>query len=137
MTKYILDACAVVALFQKETGADMVENLLVKAMNGRCIVSMHRMNLLEVYYGYLRDDGSTVADKHISAIESSCINIIETIPKNLMLKAGEVKVRHRMSLADSILIAQGILDKALVVTSDHHELDSVDAIKDAEFFWFR
>jgi len=74
MKKYVLDACAIFALFQDEAGADVIDNLLVKAANGLCLVSMHRINLLEVYYGYLREDGKTIADKHIAAIESSCIN---------------------------------------------------------------
>ena len=86
MKKYILDACALIALIQEEEGADIVENILVNAMYGHCSVSIHRVNLLEVYYGYLRADGITVAYKHIVAVENSCINIIDSITKELMWK---------------------------------------------------
>ena len=137
MKKYVLDACAVVALFKKEPGADIVENLLVKAMGGHCSVFIHRMNLLEVYYGYLRDDGKLVADRHLAAIEGSCIKIVESVSRELMLKAGEQKAKHRMSLGDSIAVAQAITEHAIIVTSDHHELDSVDKSGDAQFLWIR
>ncbi|MDR1015653.1 MAG: hypothetical protein LBL86_11860 [Coriobacteriales bacterium] len=54
MKKYVLDACAPIALFQKEQGPDIIEGLLVAAAGGSCSVSMNVVNLLEVYYGYLR-----------------------------------------------------------------------------------
>ena len=41
MNTYVLDACAVVALFNDETGADIVDNLLVDAANGNCIIVMN------------------------------------------------------------------------------------------------
>ncbi|MCL2264307.1 MAG: PIN domain-containing protein [Defluviitaleaceae bacterium] len=137
MKKYVLDANALIALFQKEDGADIVENILVTAMDSKCTVSIHRLNLLEVYYGYLRADGKTVADKYIAATEASCIQIDEIISKELMLKAGELKVKYSMSLADAMAVAHAITARAAIITSDHHELDAVDKNGDAEFFWFR
>jgi PIN domain nuclease of toxin-antitoxin system len=40
MKKYVLDACALIALFQKEQGSDIIENLLVEAGDGDCSVSI-------------------------------------------------------------------------------------------------
>jgi predicted nucleic acid-binding protein len=137
MKKYVLDANALIALFQKEDGADIIENILVMAMDGKCQIFMHRLNLLEVYYGYLRADGRTVAEKYIAAAESSCIRIDEIISKELMLKAGELKVKYSMSLADAIAVAHAIMERATIITSDHHELDAVDKDKAVEFLWFR
>jgi len=137
MKKYVLDACALIALFQKETGAEMVESLLVEAMNGSCSVSMNAINLLEVYYGYLRVDGEVSAEQKLNAVAESCIKVIETLPEELLRRAGKLKIAHRISLADAILIAQASINAAIVVTSDHHELDTVDEKGIVEFLWIR
>jgi len=137
MKSYVLDACALIALFQEEEGANVVENLLVEAKEGICTVFMHRLNLMEVYYGYLRDFGSEIAQKHIDAVESSCIKIIDTISKEIMYEASKIKSIHKMSLADSIAVAQGVIKRAILVTSDHHELDAVDKDGLVEILWIR
>ena len=62
MKKYVLDACALVAYFNDEIGADVVEGLFIKASRGQCILLMNKYNLLEVYYGYLRDNGEAFAE---------------------------------------------------------------------------
>jgi hypothetical protein len=42
-----------------------------------------------------------------------------------------------MSLADSMAVAQAVVDDAIVVTSDHHELDAVDRDGNIKFLWIR
>jgi predicted nucleic acid-binding protein len=137
MKKYVLDACALTALFQKEQGSDIIESLLIEAGSGDCSVSMNVVNLLEVYYGYLRADGEDYAERHLAAVQSSCIEIHETINAELLRQAGKLKTTHTMSLADSILLAQTKLSGATVVTSDHHELDAVSDAGLVSFLWFR
>jgi predicted nucleic acid-binding protein len=137
MKRYVLDACALIALFQKEDGAEVIENILIEAAEGICSVSIHRLNLLEVYYGYLRADGETVADAHITAVESSCIHVINEISSDLMKKAGKIKTTYHLSLADAVAVAQAAQEGAVLITSDHHELDSVDDKKEIKFLWIR
>ena len=43
---YVLDACAMLAYLGGETGADVVENVLLEA-NSLCVA--HSINLCEVY----------------------------------------------------------------------------------------
>ena len=50
----ILDACAVIAFFRDETGAENVENLLFNSDN-YCLI--HTINLCEVYYDFYRSGG--------------------------------------------------------------------------------
>jgi len=137
MKRYVLDANEVIALLQNEKGAGVVENMLLLAMDRQCQVFMHRLNLLEVYYGYLRADGETIANKHINAIEKSCIIVDESFSKALMLEAGKIKVKYRMSLADAIAVACAITKQAIFITSDHHELDAADKDNAVEILWFR
>ena len=46
---YILNACALIALFKKEQGADKVRALLDDAIAGQSVVYMHTVNLIEVH----------------------------------------------------------------------------------------
>ncbi|MDR0456332.1 MAG: PIN domain-containing protein [Treponema sp.] len=50
MQEYILDACALLALFDDEEGADIVENILEQARNNEAALIMNAANLIEVYY---------------------------------------------------------------------------------------
>ena len=48
-----------------------------------------------------------------------------------------MKANHKISLADAIALAQTIVDKAVLVTSDNHELDAVEQGTNVEFLWIR
>ena len=49
MSKYILDACALIAVLNKEDGAEFVRDLIDKANDNAVSISMNIINLLEVY----------------------------------------------------------------------------------------
>jgi predicted nucleic acid-binding protein len=134
---YILDAGAVVALFNNKVGADVVDALFVDAANGLCNLVMNKFNLLEVYYGYLRDDGLDFAEKRLANITESRVRISDVLTDDLMRKAGNIKAKHKMSLADSVLLAQALVDNGVVVTTDHHELDAVDKGGAVKILWVR
>ena len=137
MKSYVLDTCALVAFFNDENGANIVENLLTEATGGNCTVTMNKYNLLEAYYGYLRADGEDFAETILSAVENSCIKIFDVLTDDLLRQAGKLKVAHKISLADSIVLAQATVDNSIVVTSDHHELDAVEKKGKIRFQWIR
>jgi PIN domain nuclease of toxin-antitoxin system len=137
LTTYVLDAGAVVALFNDEKGADVVDSLFVEAASDLCNLVMNKYNLLEVYYGYLRNDGLAIAEKQLAAACGSRIRISDTLTDDLMRKAGNIKASFKMSLADSVLLAQALVDDGVVVTTDHHELDAVDKSGAVRILWVR
>ena len=137
MKTYVLDACAIIALFNDEAGADIVDKLLVDAVKDDCIVKINKYNLLEVYYGYLREDGEAFAEKQLAAIADSCIKIADIFSDELLRHAGKLKATYRISLADAILVAQAMIDNAILVTADHHELDAVEEKEKLRFLWIR
>ena len=132
MKKYILDACALIAVLNKEQGAESVKNLLEH--DGIDIeIYMSIVNLLEVYYGLLREYGKATADSVLLSIKSSPINIINTISESVFLEAGRFKSAYKISLADSFVLAEGNARKLIVISSDHHEFDIVEQNEDIEF----
>jgi len=134
---YVLDACAIVTLFNDEKGAEIVDHLIVDAAHGRCSLVMNKFNLLEVYYGYLRDYGLAFAEQQLSLIHSMDLKIADRLMDSIFRQAAKLKVTYRLSLADTMAIAQAVVDNATIVTCDHHELDTVDCDGIVRFLWLR
>jgi len=44
---------------------------------------------------------------------------------------------YKMSLADSIGLAEAIINKGYFVTADHHELDIVEKKEHLDMIWIR
>ena len=61
MSRYILDACALLALLRNESGADIVAAALNAAVNGEAEIIMNKVNILEVYYDLYRTLGKDKA----------------------------------------------------------------------------
>ena len=119
---YLLDACALLALLKGE--------------NGKAKIIMNRVNLLEVFYGYYRDDGKDYAEKILCGVEQSLVSISE-FDKELFGEAGRLKATYKISLADSIVLAQAIILDGELLTSDHHEFDVIEGKEPIRFCWIR
>jgi hypothetical protein len=78
---YILDACALIALFKREAGWDVVNALFKRARVSEINLGMS-INLLEVIYGFRRDKDITYAVELLKKVYSSPISIIDTIHGN-------------------------------------------------------
>jgi len=134
---YVLDACALIAYLAEENGADVVENILNLAEQAECRVFMHAVNLLEVYYGVRREYGETAAKEMLNNVKETSIAVCFDTSEDIIIEAGRLKSQHKISLADSIGLAQAVQLNASFVTSDHHELDAVDSTQNIDFTWFR
>jgi hypothetical protein len=53
------------AVLSKEPGADKVVEVYKKAASGEASLIMHKLNLLEVYYGLFREYGKAHSEKFI------------------------------------------------------------------------
>ncbi|MCL1917839.1 MAG: type II toxin-antitoxin system VapC family toxin [Peptococcaceae bacterium] len=134
---YVLDACAILAVLSRETGADKVVDLYKKAGSGEVVLIINKLNLLEVYYNLLREYGTENANKFLKEIKQSPITIIHEISDGVFLEAGKLKVSYKISLADSIALAEAAVSGGMLVTADHHEFDVIDQSGDLKFFWIR
>jgi len=119
---YVFDACAVVALLQAEVGASVVSGLLEE--NQRCLV--HAINACEIYYDLFRRDGEEISDGVREVLEGYGFEIVENLSFSLWKTAGKLKgTWKRISLADCFALALALGTGATLVTSDHHEMDSL------------
>ena len=133
MKPYVLDACALIAYFNDEEGADVVETLF--AEEKEMVVSM--LTVYEVYYYTVRTSGEENAVSFLDDIDALPIKIIKDINRDIIIEAARFKVNFTLSLADSIVLGLGKHINAYVVTADHHEFDILDERKLVDFHWIR
>jgi PIN domain nuclease of toxin-antitoxin system len=138
MTRYVLDACALVAVLKGENGAEAVDNFFQQAVRGNAMLCMSIVNLLEVYYGFIGDIGLSETRDMMNTINSTPLAIIDTISPRVYHEAARLKgTYHRLSLADAVGVATAIERGGVFVTADHHELEAVASKETYNFFWFR
>ena len=118
MTHYLLDACALLAIFNDESEKDTVLDLLEQARSGTIRLSMSIVQLLAVYYNCIYFSGANKARGIIESILAESITIIESISHDVMYEARRFKTSYSMSLADSIIAAAAKNLGAAIVTKD-------------------
>ena len=133
---FVLDACALLAVVRDEEGADVVSEAYSEAADGNAQIIINRINLLEVYYDFYRHKGKEYADDFICKIENSEVKVCE-FDKALFSIAGRLKASYRISLADSIALAQTIESQGELLTCDHHEFDQMVGKEPVKFHWIR
>ena len=137
-SRYVLDACALIAYLNDENGAETVGNIFHQTLSERTsIVVMGIVNLLEVYYGVLRDVGAYKADEVLKECRSLPIGIISGISYDVFREAGRIKAYYRVSLADSLALGLALTTGGSLLTADHHEFDAIEGKEPIKFVWIR
>jgi predicted nucleic acid-binding protein len=134
---YVFDACSLIAMLKNEKGTDVVKGLLQKAANNELTIVMHKINFLEVYYYTYKRNGESSALELFKGIKLSPIKIDTDITDDILIKAGRFKSLYKISLADSIGLAETIIYGGYFVTADHHELDVVEKKENLNIIWIR
>jgi len=133
---FVLDACALIVLTNQEKGANIVADIINQATKGNVQLYMNRVNLYEVYYGFYREYGKEYALDVVENVEDSHILVTE-FDRDILLEAGRLKATYKLSLADSIVVAQTIILKGSILTADHHEFDVIEGKENLIFNWIR
>jgi predicted nucleic acid-binding protein len=137
MSRYVLDACALVALLKGEPGAEKVAAAFDAAYKKTATIVMNKINLLEVYYDAYRTHGKEQADLMLANLKKGPVAINPEISDDIFAAAGRMKAVYRISLADSIALAQALTTGGELLTADHHEFDKIEGIEPISFNWIR
>jgi predicted nucleic acid-binding protein len=138
MSIFVLDACALIAYFAKENGAENVKAILKEAIdNTNTKIFMNKVNLLEVYYDVIKNYNKNEADKMLETVKEMPIEIIKELEDAVFKKAGHLKSKYKISLADSIALAENITRNGQLITSDHHEFETIEKNENIGIKWFR
>jgi len=135
--KFVLDACAIIAFLNDEEGTQKVEQLLWQCNQVPNTLFMHEINLLEIYYGVYRDGSKELAEQTYIKVLNMPIKVVTGLRKNVFKEAGRFKAVYKISLADSIALAEAKIRRIPLVTCDHHEFDPIQDKNELDFFWIR
>ena len=133
---FVLDACALIAVLNDESGADTVSDLLKKAENGTDRLFMSSIQVLEVYYDRIYIKDRRYADNFLEKIYSSPVIILFEIPSDIIREAGRFKTSYSISLADSIAAATTKNLGAVLVTKDE-EFRAAEEAGEFSILWLK
>jgi predicted nucleic acid-binding protein len=111
--KFLLDTSALLAFIEDEEGADQVEEAITQ---GDTVVPWPA--LLEVYYITLREKGQAEANLRYALLRQLPVDIRWEMDEPTLLTAGEIKAKHRISLADAMIAAYAIRNDAVLIHKD-------------------
>jgi predicted nucleic acid-binding protein len=134
---YIFDACALIALFKKEQGADKIKALFDESSAGQSSIYMNTVNLIEVHYGFYRTLGKEKSGLILEQVYTMPIQFIDTIDDIIFSEASRLKAQYAIPLGDSIGLATAIKMNGSFVTADHSDFDEIEKAEAIPFFWFR
>ena len=117
ISSYLFDSHALLAFFQKETGADVVAGVLREALKKGGDRLLCLINLGEIIYMTKRRFGDTKKMEVLSRIHQLGIKIL-SIPDSLVYEAAELKAQYPISYADCFALACARNLSAVLVTGD-------------------
>ena len=116
----VLDAHALMVLFNDEPGADEVERILLKAESGSPKLLMSVVNWGEIYYSILGGASREMAETKAHEIAGMQIELVPVDANDLELvrQAAAFKATRKMSYADCFAAALAKIKNAELVTGD-------------------
>ncbi len=133
MKNYLFDAFPLLCWLQEEPGYELVDNLLTEAETGKSSISMHIINLGEVFYRLCRVSSMKRGEEILEKIRLLPIRILSISDEEVMA-AAKIKAKYPISYADAFAVAKALQSGAMVVTGDP-EYKKVSKI--VEILWVR
>ena len=114
---HVLDASALMAYLEKESGYEKVKEVFIQAAESEKRVLMSVVNWGEVYYVLIKAYGLQKAQEVLSLIETFPVDVIDA-NKEIATQAALYKAQKKLAYADSYAAALAKLRKADLLTAD-------------------
>jgi ribonuclease VapC len=114
---YIFDSHALLAFFQNEDGADVVEDILTKAVKRRAEKFLCIINLGEIIYMTKRRFGDVKKIEILGRIQALGFKVV-SVSDTMVYTAAEIKAEYAISYADCFAVACALAYSATIVTGD-------------------
>ncbi len=131
MKRVVLDASALMVFFEERPGAEKVEELIARAVEGKTELFMSVVNWGEVYYSIWRARGREAAQKVLAEIAQLPIEVIN-VDMELTKAAAEFRAQHKLPYADCFAAALAQDRRALLITTDR---DFSDVERQLNILW--
>ncbi len=117
MKRVVLDASAIMTFFEDRPGAQKVQDLLGRAIEGKVELLMSVVNWGEVYYSIWRTKGKEAAGRTLAEIAQLPIEIVDA-DSELTKLAASFRAQHKLPYADCFVAALARQRKAMLATAD-------------------
>lgn len=114
---YVLDTSAIFTFTRGEDGADVVEDILISARKGKCLVYLSFISFMELYYVTWQAKSEDAAKELIILVKSLPVHRVDS-NERITLSAGRIKANHSLSVADAFIAATAIDKGAALVHKD-------------------
>lgn len=132
---YVIDSSAMIALLRKEAGWDVVRDIIADGGNS-CYA--HALNLCEVFYDFARAADEQEADQAIADLFRVGVAERNDMDAAFWRQVGRLKAIYRkVSMADCCAVTLVLRIGGELVTSDHHELDTLQSLGVCPITFFR
>lgn len=119
MPAKVLDSWALLAFFQDEPAADMVEQLLAKAESGSLSLLLSVVNWGEIYYSTMRKISREAAERTVRSIAEMPVEIVPVADDLVLVRQAAIyKATKKLSYADAFAAALTKIRNAELVTGD-------------------
>ena len=117
MRNYLFDAFPLLCWLQEERGYELIDELLDEAETGKSSISIHIINLGEVFYRLCRVSGMKRGKEILDKIRMLPIQILSISDEEVM-EAAKIKAKYPISYADAFAVAKALESGVTVVTGD-------------------
>jgi ribonuclease VapC len=126
--KLVLDSFALVSLFHREPGWQVVQAALYKQEKARMRAVLNWINWGEFFYIVKRRVGAAKGIETLRLLEQLPIELFP-VDQPLVRAAAEIKSDHALSYADAFCVATAQRLNATVLTNDHEFRSVLGLIK--------
>ena len=116
--RFVLDSYALIGYLENEPFSQRIEELLKQARKGDCRLYLHAIQLGEVYYITLREQGQDSADLAYARIKAFPLTFVDHIDENLLIMACKLKANYPISYADSFAAALAEIHECILLSGD-------------------
>ena len=115
--KLVLDSFALVSLFHREPGWEMVQAALYEQQRAKARAFLNWINWGEFFYIVKRKVGAAQAAEALHLLEQLPIELV-SVDLPLVREAAEIKSEHALSYADAFCVATARRLSGTILTSD-------------------
>ncbi len=126
--RVLLDTKPLIRLFAREEGWEAVQKIMSQIEVGEVEAAISVVTLTEIYYKYLQEKRPDLAKARTEEIRYATYLGKHEIDEEVAVRAGELKGRYNIPIADAFIAAAAHLE-GLMVISDDAEFKRIHEIK--------
>lgn len=131
MTGIVLDSFALLAFLRGEDTGVRVRDCLLVAQRGKKNLFLSYINLAEVYYKTVREQGRDKGQEVLAAVKRYPLELVSATDERV-LQAAEIKSEYRIALADCFAVALAREKGGAILTGDP-EFKKVERLVEIEW----